>query len=240
MVGDGLDSEGFHLAVAAGGHLCGDVVVAGEGVGNEVFHAVFDPLDGLACQERGGDGENVAGIDRHLASEAAADVGRYDADLVLGQSQVSGDEREYGADGVRGLGGHPDGQLFLDRVPLGDAAARLDGGDVDAGYVDVFFDGDVALSEGAVGGGAVAGLPVPDVVALLLFVFPDDSGVRLKGLEGVHHDGQRLVFHLDGADAIGGRVAVGGENGCHLLTVELDGVHGEHHLGVSHEGGHPR
>jgi hypothetical protein len=55
--------------------LGGNVVVAGERIRLEVFHAVFDPLDPLTEHDRGGDGDHVAGMDRHLAAEAAADVG---------------------------------------------------------------------------------------------------------------------------------------------------------------------
>ena len=126
VVGYGLDSHGFHLPVLAGGHFSRDVVVASEGVCNEVLHAVLDPLHGMAGEEGSGDGQHVAGVDRHLTAEAAADIRGYDPNLVLGQTQVPGYQGQDGADNVRGLGGHPHGQLFLDRVPLGHTAARLD------------------------------------------------------------------------------------------------------------------
>ena len=127
-----------------------DVVVAGEGVGLQVFGAVFDPLDRLAGGQSGDDGDDVAGVDGHLAAEAAADVGGDDADLRLGDA---GDEGEDGADGVRSLGGHPDGELAADLVDLGHAAAGLDGGDVDARDVHVLLDDHVRLRECLVGRG---------------------------------------------------------------------------------------
>src|SRR5207237_1057589 len=83
---------------------------------------------------------NPAGIDGDLAAEAAADVGRDDPDLVLGQAHVSGHQREDRTDRVRGLGRHPDRELAVDLVEMRDAAARLDRRDVDARQVDVFLD----------------------------------------------------------------------------------------------------
>ena len=121
------------------GQLGGDVVVARERVGLQVLHPVLDPLDRLADDDRRGDGDHVARIDRHLAAEAAADVGRDDADLLLRQPDVPGDQREHGANRVRRLRGHLDGQLAGDLVEVGDAAARLDRGDVDARDVDVLL-----------------------------------------------------------------------------------------------------
>jgi len=114
----------LHGAVALRGQLGVDVVVAGEAVGLQVFGAVLDPLDRQAGLDGGDAGDDVAGIDGYLAAEAAADVGRDDANLVL---RDAGDEREDGADGVRRLGGHVDGELALDLVEGGDAAAGLDG-----------------------------------------------------------------------------------------------------------------
>ena len=193
----------------------------------------------MAGEEGGGDGQHVAGVDRHLAAEAAADVRGYDPNLVLGHSQVTGYQGYDGPDRVGRLRGHPHGQLFLDRVPLGHAATGLDGGDVDTGYVYILLDRDVAPAEGPVGTLPVTDLPVPDVVALLLFILPDDGGVWLQGLERIDHNRQGIVLDLDRGDAVGGGVPVGGQHGGHLLPVELDGVHGQDHLGIAHQGGHP-
>ena len=101
------------------------------------------------------------------------------------------------------------------------------------------FDRDVALAKGPVSAAPVADLPVPDVVAFFLFVFPDNGSVRLQGLEGIHHHRQRLVLHLHRANAIGSGVSVSGQHSGHLLPVELDGIHRQDHLGVAHQGGHP-
>ena len=108
-----------------------------------------------------------------------------------------------------------------------------------ARYVDILFDRDVALAEGPVGAAPVTGLPVPDVVALLLFVFPDDGSIRLQGFEGIDNHWQGIVVHLHRVDAVGGNVPVGGQNGGYLLPIELDGIHGQYHLRIAHQGGHP-
>ncbi len=175
-----------------------DVVVARERVGLEVLHPVLDPLHRLAGEHRGGDRDHVAGVHRHLAAEAAADVRRDDPDLVLGEPDVPGHEREHGADRVRRLRRHPHRELVVDLVEVRDAAARLDRRHVDARDVDVLLDGDVGLGEGAVGGGPIAPFPVPDVVVLLVLLVGAEHGrAGLERLLRIDDDGQRLVLHLD-------------------------------------------
>ena len=83
VVGDGLDLEAGDLAVLGRAHLGVDVVIAGERIRLEVLRAVLDPLDRLAGQERGGDGQDVARVDRHLAAEPTADVVGLDPDVLL-------------------------------------------------------------------------------------------------------------------------------------------------------------
>ena len=98
-------------------------------------------LTGLPVSQRGRDGEDVARVDGHLPAEPAADVGGHDADLVLrdGQPGAGGHEGEDGADGVRRLAGHPDGEMAVDGVPVGDATAGLDRGHVDARDIHVLL-----------------------------------------------------------------------------------------------------
>jgi len=49
--------------------------VPGEPGGQQVAGAVLDPPHGPAQEERRGDGDDVAGIQRHLVAEGSADVG---------------------------------------------------------------------------------------------------------------------------------------------------------------------
>src|ERR1044071_8289613 len=82
---DGLDLGADVFAVLGGGEPRRDVVIAREAVGLEVLAAILDPLDRPAEHEAGDRAAHVAGIDRDLAAEPAADVGRDDLDHVLGQ-----------------------------------------------------------------------------------------------------------------------------------------------------------
>ena len=100
VVGDHVHADGTDLAVLGRRDLAAHVVVAGEAGRHQVLAAVLHPLDRLAGQDRADDRADVAGVDRDLVAEAAADVGRDDADLVLGQA---GDDRVQRAVRVRRL-----------------------------------------------------------------------------------------------------------------------------------------
>ncbi len=86
VVGEHVGADREDLAVLGRRDLAAHHVVAGEAGADEVLGAVLDPLHRLAEHQRGDDRADVAGVDRHLVAEAAADVGRDDPDLVLGQA----------------------------------------------------------------------------------------------------------------------------------------------------------
>ena len=243
MVRDGLGLERGDLAVLGRAHLGVDVVVAGERVGLQVLAAILDPLDRLADEERRRDGQDVARVDRHLAAEAAADVVGLHPDVLFADRKAGagGDERDHGADGVRRLGRHVQRELLADRVPVGDAAARLDRGDVDARDVDVLLDVDVGRGEVRVRGRPIAGLPVPDVVVLLVLaaIRAQDRRVGLERLERIGHDRQRLVVHEHRGHAVGGDVLGRRDDRRDLLGLVHDGVDREHHLHVAGQRRHP-
>ena len=148
VVGDGVDAQARHLAVLGRGDLGGHVVVARERRGRQVLDAVLDPFHRPPGHDRGDDGADVARIGADLVAEAAADVGRDDVDLVLGDLR---DQRGDGADDVRRLEGAPHGQLALDLVERGDALAGLERTGVHALIGDQLLDRDVGLAEGRVG-----------------------------------------------------------------------------------------
>jgi len=77
-------AQAGHLAVLGGGDLGGHVVVAREGGRRQVLDAVLDPLHRFAGYDRGDDRADIARIGADLVAEAAANVGRDDMDLVLG------------------------------------------------------------------------------------------------------------------------------------------------------------
>ena len=170
---------------------------------------------GLPGDDRGDDRADVARIGADLVAEAAADVGRDDVDLVLGDLR---DQRADRADDVRRLERAPQRQLALDLVERGDALAGLERAGVHARIGDHLLDGHVRLLEGRVGRGLVAGLPVEDVVrvlalavravGLVLDVLADHRRVRVHRLERIDVAGQLLVFDLDQIGGIGRHIAV--------------------------------
>ena len=107
VVGEHLHAQAGDLAVLDR-QLAVHVVVAGEAGRDQVPGAVLDPLHRPPDQERRGRRDDVARVDRHLVAEAAADVGRDDPDLVLGQAR---DDREQRPVHVRRLRGHVDRRL---------------------------------------------------------------------------------------------------------------------------------
>ena len=240
VVGERLDLERRHRAVLLRRQLRVDVVVAGEGVGLEVLHPVLHPFDRFADHHGRRHRDHVARVDGDLAAEAAADVRRNDPDLLLGESDVSGDEREHRPDRVRRLRGHVDGQLAVDPVEIGDAAAGLDRRDVDPRQVHVLRHHHVGLGERLVRCLAVAGLPVEDAVVLLvLLVGAEDRRRGVERLEGIHHHRQRIVLDLHGLDPVRGDVPVRRDHRRDLLRLVHDLLGRQHHLRVRHQGRHP-
>ena len=237
LVGVGVHPDGEDLAVGPQGHLRVEVHVAPEPRRGQVAGLVLDPLHRLADQDRGQDRGDVAGVDRHLVAEAAADVRRHDPDHVLGQLRH---ERHGRPDDVRRLRGHVDGELAGARVVVGDRAAALDRRRVAARVVQLERGDDVGLRERPLGGGGVADLPaVAGVVVLAFLVVADDRRVRGRGLLGVDDHGQRLVLDDDRLAPVLGDVRVVGDDDAHLLALEAHLVGGEHGLGVVGERGHP-
>ncbi len=237
VVGERLDAERGHRSVPLGRHLRVDVIVPGERVGLEVLGPVLDPLHRPAGLDRRDRREDVARIDRYLPAEPAPDVGGDDADVLLGEPRH---QREDRADRVRRLGRHPNGEPARDRVHLRDAPARFHRGDVDARDVEVLGHAHGRVGERPVGTGSVAGLPVPDEVRRLLAVGPNHRRARLDRLERVGHDRERLVVDLDRGGAVGGGVAAIGDDRDDLLGLVHDGVRGQYHLLIGHQGRHPR
>src|SRR5579859_2920103 len=95
---------------------------------------------------------------------------------------------------MRRLGRHPDGQLAADFIKRGHAAAGLDGRDMDAREVHMFFDYHLGLIKELIGARLVAALPMPDMVGLLVrVVWADQRRIWLQRLVGIDHRRQRLI-----------------------------------------------
>ena len=238
LVGVGVHPHGEDLAVGAQRHLGVEVHVAAEPRRGQVAGLVLDPLHRLADQDRGQDRRDVAGVDRHLVAEPAADVRRHDPDHVLGQLRH---ERDGRPDDVRRLRRHVDGELSGARVVVGDRAAALDRRRVAARVVQLQRGHDVGLRERPLGGRGVADLPpVAGVVGLAFLVVADDRRVGRGRLLGVDDRGQRLVLDVDRLAPVLGDVRVVGDDDAHLLALEAHLVGGQHRLGVVGQRRHPR
>ena len=162
------------------------MIIAGKGIRLKIFHPVLYPLDRLAGQNRSRNGDHIAGVNRHLAAEAAADIRRDYPDFLFGKSHVPCHQGEDRADGVRRLGRHPHGQLPVHLVEVRDATAGLDGGDMDARQVNVLLDRDFGFLENFVGCSLIANFPVPDVVVFFIFLVGAKHGrARLQSLERI-------------------------------------------------------
>ena len=170
VVRDRLDPQAGQGAVPFARQFSADVIIAGKGIRLKIFHPVLDPLHRLAGQNRGRNGDHVAGVNRHLAAEAAADIRRDDPDLLFGKPHVSRHQGKDGADGVRRLGRHPNGQLPAHLVEGSDATTGLDGRDMDARQVNVLLDCHFGFLENFVGCRLIANFPVPDVIVFFIFL----------------------------------------------------------------------
>ena len=78
-----VDAQRQHLAFLVDRQVAGHVKVAREAGGDEVLVAILNPLHRAADQEARRCGDHVARIDRNLVAEAATEVGRDDADVLL-------------------------------------------------------------------------------------------------------------------------------------------------------------
>ena len=112
--------------VAVGVHRqlgVGDVVAA-VGVGEEALAALGGPLHRPADPLRRQQADALLGVDEDLGAEAAADVRRDDAQLVLGRD--ADERRDHQARDVRVLAGGVEREAVGAAVVLADRGARLD------------------------------------------------------------------------------------------------------------------
>ena len=246
VVGEDMHAQARDPAVARRRDLGRHVVVARERGGGEVLDPVLDPFDRKPGHDRGDRGADVARIGADLVAEAAADVGRDDVDLLLGNAR---DQRDDRADDMGRLERAVDRQVAGDLVEAADALAGLERAGVDALIAQQVLGRDLGLHEGDVGQLPVADLPVEDVVGmvarpvgavfLVLDVLAQDRGALIHRLERVDEHGKRFILDLDQVRGVGGDVAVGRDDEGDLLILEQDLAVGEHHLHVARERRHP-
>ena len=157
---DEFQAQAEHGAVSLGGDLVVIDVAAAVDGGEEILAAGFDPLHRLADLHGDEAHQRFFGVDVELAAEAAADLGRDDAQAVFGQAEHLRDER---AHEVRNLRGRIEREAFR-RALIGHDAARFHGGGNEALAGDALLDDDFGFGKGFVGVAALLVKVEGDVV----------------------------------------------------------------------------
>ncbi len=227
-VGHCLDAHREELAVLVERKLGERLVVAPVRIRRErLGGAIRGPLHRTRELPGGPGDHHVLGVEIDLRAEAAPDVARDHAHLVLGQAHDEGGHQQ--ALDMRVLAGHVERVFVLGARVVADRGARLDRVRHEA-IVDEVELGDVrGLGEGGIHRGLVADRPdVAGVVRRDLVDLRRALGHRLLALD---HGGQLLVVHLDllrRVARLGERL---GDHHCHALADEPDLALCEHGVG---------
>ena len=174
----------------------GDVIAAMR-VGEKRFGAVRDPFHRPADPLRRPQRHDLLGVDENLRAEAAADVGRDHAQLVLGRHADEGGDDE--ARDVRILRRIPQRERAAAGVILGDRGARLHRVGHQAVVDDVELGDVLGRLEGGVDRFRVAEVPLVDRV-----VRRDVVNLRRAGLLRRRRIGDRRQHRVIDFDLLGG------------------------------------
>ena len=185
-------------------------------VADEALRALAGPLHRPAELARRPQADDLLGIDEDLRAEAAADIGRDHAQLVLGRHA---DERgDHQPGDVRVLRCVPQRQVSAAGIVFGDCGARLHRIRHQP-VVDELELGDVlGVLERGIGRVGVADVPVVDRVVRRRFV--NERRALGGGLGGIDDRGQHLVIdhHLLGR-VLGLRQRIGDHDGDRVADV---------------------
>ena len=215
-------------------------MVTAMGIGEEAFAALGRPLDRTSADVlRGPDAGHFLGIDEDLRAEAAANVRRDDAQLVLRRQAMEG--RNHETRDMRILAGRIERVVLAARIVGADRGARLHGIG-DQAVVDEVDLGDMGrVAEGGVGCRFVADRPVehPVVGSHLM-----DLGLGFHGIGHVHNMRQHAVADLHRSRrGLGLLLGLGHHHGdmvADIANLALGedrmraGLHGRAVLGVDH------
>ena len=144
--------------------------------------------------------DRLLGVEELLDAEAAADVRRHDAQLVL--RNVEDEVAHQQLDDVRELARRPQGEVLAGRVVFGDRGARLHRV-ADEAVVDEADARDMRrFGECRRGRLGVAALPIE--AGVVRDLVEDRRRARPDRVEHADDGGQRLVLHLDRFDRLAG------------------------------------
>ena len=200
---DRLAAQREELPVRGEGRLHVLHVAAAVGRVHEVLGARLRPLHRTPQAARDPGQQALLGIGGDLAAEAAAHLGRDDADADLGQAEA---DRDLLLHAVGRLGRGPDRELLRALVPVGEHRAPLHRHRRDALVHEAQLHHAGGAGEQALEGGVRLGGLVPADVGVELLV--DAGRAGLERALGVDHRRQRVDLHLDVEDGVAGHVAV--------------------------------
>ena len=201
-VGQQVDVEPADPAVGVGSDRDLLPLVAAVVHGHVAFAAALGPLDRPAQLAGDQDGQHLFCRDLQLGSEAAADVGRDDPEVLL---RNASDQGEHHPQHVRDLGRRPERELPADA--RADHRARLHRGRDQPLLAVVPLKHHRRVAEGRV---HITLREGPDEALVAGLV--DLRRVVLQGGPDVEHRRERLVVDLDGGQGVGRGVAVAGHH----------------------------
>ncbi len=173
------------------------------------------------------DREDLLGVDVELGAEAAADVGRDHADLVLGGR---GDQRDHQPQDVGDLRRRVERHLAGRGDRVGDDAARFHRRGDEPLLQVLALDHDLGVGEGLLEGLLRRHREVEVEALVVAQVGVDEVGALGHG--GLHVDDrrERLVVDLDVLERIGGLVAVAADHHRDAVADVARRVHRQRHV----------
>ena len=162
---------------------------------HHVLAAGLVPLDGPAEHAGQLQGEDLLAVHLQLAAEAAADVRRDDAQVLLGDPRAEG---EHDAEDVGDLRRRPDRHLVAHAHGCGDDRTRLHERRHDPLVHETALDDDVRLGGHLV----VSAAEVVDVAGVVGRGVMDERAARGHRIDHVDDGGQRLVLDVDRGDRV--------------------------------------
>lgn len=189
-------------------------MVAAMRISQEGLGAIRGPFHRLLQFARGPDADGFFGIVKDLGAEAAADIGRYHADLVFGQAEYESAKDQ--PDDMRVLRGRVDRGVVGAWVVFTDGAARLHRVWRQPVVYQVDLGDMRCLGEGGLSRSLVAEVPVVAEITGRIGMH-----LRCVGFQRGHHVDDRrqhLIVDIDGLRGIAGFTEAARNHHCDLIA----------------------